>query len=195
MARKQSRRITSSQGSGKGSSGARKRKSKSSILRGHRGGKPATPQTRRKVFAAAALVRRGEASLPEALRQEQTSLRSFLKFPQLYRRQPDGTLRVTNGDTYKRHVKIYIPLRFRDGDVRTVAVHSYKEAAFASRFVETVEKVRRGKLPPAALKEFDDVRFGREKYRPLTDFTAIKRLADAGIRIDEFYAEPGGSTS
>lgn len=80
------------------------------------------------MFAAAALVRRGEAALSEALRQESTSLRSFLKFPQLYRRQPDGALRVTKGDTYKRHVNIYIPLRFRDGDVRTVAVHSYREA-------------------------------------------------------------------
>ena len=87
MARKQSRRITSSQGSGKGSSGARKRKSKPSILRHDPWGKPTRPETRRRVFAAAALVRRGEASLSEALRQEHTTLRSFLKFPRLYRRQ------------------------------------------------------------------------------------------------------------
>ena len=171
------------------SAGKTKYRFKLIISRDDPWGKPTRPETRRKVFAAAALVRRGEASLSEALQQEHTSLRSFLKFSQLYRRQPDGTLRVTKGDTYARPVNIYIRLRYRDGDIRTVKTRSYKEAQQASRYVVTV-----GKVPPSALKEFEGITFGREKYPVLTDFAAIKRLAEAGIRIDEFYAEPPGGT-
>jgi hypothetical protein len=193
MARKKARRPGSSSGKGS-SSGARKPKSTASISRRDPWGKPVGSETRRRVLAAAALVRRGEATLSEALGQEHTTLTSFLKFPGLYRRRLDGTIQVAKGDTYKRDVKIYVPLRYRDGDVRSVTVHSYKEAAFASRYDQTVNKVLRGKLPPSALKEFEGVAFGKEKQPVLTDWQRIKRLAEAGIRIDEFYVEPGGTS-
>ncbi len=194
MARKRARRPGSTRRKAP-SSGAKKRKSTRSVSRRAQSGKRTRPETRRKVFAAAALVRRGEASLPEALRQEHTTLGSLLKFPGLYRRRADGTIQVTKGDTYKRRVNIYIPLRYREGDVRAVTVYSYKESQLGSQYLATVEKVRRGKLPRSALKQFEGITFGREKHPVLTDFTAIKRLAEAGIRIEEFYAEPAGSTS
>jgi len=57
-----------------------------------------------------------------------------------------------------------------------------------------VNKVLRGKLPPSALKEFEGVAFGKEKQPVLTDWQRIKRLAEVGIGIDEFYVEPGGTS-
>jgi len=151
---------------------------------------------RERVFAAVAAVRRAhergkKLSISKAAGQEGTTVAAIKRFPQLLKRtKPNKPPEVTAGDSYRRRVHIYIPLRFRDGDVRTVAVYSYNEAQLGSRYLHTVDQVRRGKLPPSALDEFKGVRLGREKYPLLTDWEKIKRLTDAGITVTEFYAKP-----
>ena len=54
-------------------------------------------------------------------------------------------------------------------------------------------KVLKRKLPPSALDEFRGVTVGKEKYPLLTDLNKIRRLADAGITIVEYYGNPGSA--
>lgn len=161
--------------------------------------RPATVEVRERVFAAVAAVRHAEArgkklSVTQAARQEGTTVDAIKRFPQLLKRtKPGQPLQVTKNDSYSRTVNIYIPLRLRDGDVRTVKVRGYKEAQRGSHYATTVRKVLAGKLPPSALDEFKGVTLGKEKYTLLTDFNKLKRLADAGIIIPEFYAKTGNA--
>jgi len=159
--------------------------------------KPSSREVGERVSAAVAAVRRAEArgqklSVSQAARQEGTTVAAIKLFPQLLKRtKPGQPLQVTKNDTYSRSVNILIPLRLHDGDVRTIKVRGYKEAQQASSYATTVKKVLQGKLPPSALDEFKGVTLGRERYPLLTDIKKIKRLADAGISIVEFYAQPG----
>jgi hypothetical protein len=169
------------------------------ISRSDRSRKSSSLEVREKVFAAVAAVRRAEArgeklSVSQAARQEGTTVAAIKRFPQLLKRtQPGRPLQVTKNDTYSRTVNILIPLRLHDGDVRTVKVRGYKEAQLASSYATTVQRVLQGKLPPSALDEFRGVSLGREKQPLLTDYAAIKRLADAGITVVEFYGKGGGA--
>jgi hypothetical protein len=109
----------------------------------------------------------------------------LLKFPGLYRVQPDGSIRVKLGDTYKRQVQIAIPLRLMDGDTRTLSVRSSREATIAGQYANAVKKVLARKADPAILEQFKGVTVGG--HRLLTDVAALRRVADAGlIRIDQF---------
>jgi len=159
--------------------------------------KPSSLELREQVFAAVAAVRRAEArgqklSVSQAARQGGTTVAAIKRFPQLLKRtKPGQPLHVTKNDTYSRSVNILIPLRLHDGAVRTVKVRGYKEAQQASAYATAVKKVLQHKLPPSALDEFKGV--GRQKYPLLADYKKIKRLADAGISIVEFYGKPGGA--
>jgi hypothetical protein len=154
---------------------------------------------RERVFTAVAAVRRAEArgeklSVTQAARQEGTTVAAIKRFPQLLKRtKPGQPLQVTNNDSYSRTVNIFIPLRLRDGDVRTIKVRGYKEAQQASSYGTTVRRVLGRKLPPSALDEFKGLTVGKEKYPLLTDFNKLKRLTDAGITIPEFYAKAGSA--
>jgi hypothetical protein len=156
-------------------------------------------EVRERVFAAVAAVRRAEArgeklSVTQAARQEGTTVAAIKSFPQLLKRtKPGQPLQVTKNDSYSRSVNIFIPLRLRDGDVRTIKVRGYKEAQQASSYGTTVRRVLRGTLPPSALEEFKGVTVGKEKYPLLADFNKLKRLTDAGITIPEFYAKAGSA--
>jgi antitoxin (DNA-binding transcriptional repressor) of toxin-antitoxin stability system len=157
------------------------------------------PEVRKRVFNAVAAKRRADErgeklSLTEAARQEGTTVAAIRRFPQLLRRIKRGQpLQVTKGDTYPRPVNVYIPLRLKDGDVRTVMVRGYKEAQLASRYLATIAKVAGNKLPPSVLDEFKGVTLGSEKQPLLADWKKIKRLIDFGITIPEFYGKPGGA--
>src|SRR5262249_49750862 len=169
---------------------ARKAKSRNGKSR-----KRSSVEVRERVFAAVAAVRHAEAhgqklSVTKAARQEGTTVAAIKRFPQLLKRaKPGQPLQVTKNDSYSRSVNILIPLRLRDGDVRTIKVRGYKEAQLASSYGTTVRRVLRGKLPPSALDQFKGVTVGKEKYPLLTDFNKLKRLTDAGIIIPEFYAK------
>ena len=103
----------------------------------------------------------------------------------LYRVQPDGSIRVTRGDTYRRQVQIVIPLRLIDGDTRTLFVRSSHQATIAGRYANLVKKILEKKADPATLKQFEGVKVGGHEL--LTDVAALRRVADAGlIRIDQF---------
>jgi hypothetical protein len=168
-------------------------------VRGNGSRKRPSLEVRERVFAAAAAGRqaelRGEKLLvPQVARQEGTTVADIKRFPQLLKRtKPGQPLQFTKNDSYSRSVNIFIPLRLRDGDVRTVRVRGYKEAQLASSYGTTVWRVLRGKLPPSALDEFKGVTIGKEKYPLLTDFNKLKRLTDAGITIPEFYAKAGSA--
>jgi len=161
--------------------------------------KPPSLDLRERVFTAVAAVRRAEArgeklSVTQAARQEGTTVAAIKRFPQLLKRtKPGQPLQVTKNDSYSRSVNIFIPLRLRDGDVRTIKVRGYKEAQLASSYGTTVRRVLGRKLPPSALDEFKGVTIGKEKYPLLTDFNKLKRLTDAGITIPEFYAKAGSA--
>jgi len=161
--------------------------------------KPPPFEVRERVFAAVAAVRRAEArgeklSVSQAARQEGTTIAAIKRFRQLLKRtKPGQPLQVTKNDSYSRTVNIFIPLRLRDGDVRTIKVRGYKEAQLGSSYGTTVRKVLAGELPSSALDEFRGVTLGKEKYPLLTDFNKLKRLTDAGITIPEFYAKAGSA--
>jgi hypothetical protein len=167
----------------------------------HRNGshKRGSVEVRERVFAAVAAVRHAEArgeklSLTQAAQQEGTTVAAIKRFPQLLKRtKPGQALQVTKNDSYSRTVNILIPLRLRDGDVRTVTVRSYKEAQLGSKYATTIAKVHANKLPPSALDQFKGVTLGKEEYPLLTDFNKIKRLADAGISVVEYYGKPGSA--
>lgn len=158
-----------------------------------------TVEVRERVFTAVAAVRRAQArgeklSVAQAARQEGTTVAAIKRFPQLLKRTTPGQpLQVTKNDSYSRSVNIYIPLRLRDGDVRTVKVRGYKEAQLGSNYATTVRRVLAGKLPPSALDEFKGVTLGKDRYPLLTDFNRLKRLTDAGITIPEFYSKAGNA--
>jgi hypothetical protein len=154
---------------------------------------------RERAFAAAAAGRQAESRgeklpVPQVARQEGATVADIKRFPQLLKRtKPGQPLQFTKNDSYSRSVNIFIPLRLRDGDVRTIKVRGYKEAQLASSYGTTVGRVLRGKLPPSALDQFRGVTLGKEKYPLLTDFNKLKRLTDAGITIPEFYAKAGSA--
>lgn len=156
-------------------------------------------EVRERVFAAVAAVRHAEVrgkklSVTQAAKQEGTTVAAIKRFPQLLKRTKRGQpLQVSKNDSYSRTVNIFIPLRLRDGDVRTIKVRGYKEAQQASSYGTTVRRVLGGKLPPSALDQFTGVTFGKEKYPLLTDFNKLKRLTDAGITIPEFYGKAGSA--
>jgi hypothetical protein len=156
-------------------------------------------EVRERVFAAVAAVRHAKVhgkklSVTQAAKQEGTTVAAIKRFPQLLKRTKRGQpLQVSKNDSYSRSVNIFIPLRLRDGDVRTIKVRGYKEAQQASSYGTTVGRVLRQKLPPSALDKFKGVTVGKEKYPLLTDFKKLKRLTDAGITIPEFYANGGSA--
>jgi hypothetical protein len=156
-------------------------------------------EVRERVFAAVAAGRRAELrgeklSVTQAAKQEGTTVADIKRFPQLLKRTKRGQpLQFTKNDSYSRSVNIFIPLRLRDGDVRTIKVRGYKEAQLPSSYGTTVGRVLSGKLPPSALDKFKGVTVGKEKYPLLTDFNKLKRLTDAGITIPEFYAKGGSA--
>ena len=197
MARKKTRRPGSPRRKAP-SSGEKKNRLRTVIISRHDRLRKRDPEVRKRVFNAVAAKRRAnergeKLSLTEAARQEGTTIASIRQFPQLLKRtKPGQPLQVTKNDTYTRSVNVYIPLRFKDGDVRTVNVRGYKEAQLASDYNITVNLVLAKKLPPSALDRFKDIRLGREQYSLATDITKIKRLVDAGITVTEFYAMPGG---
>jgi hypothetical protein len=199
VARRKGKRRSGSPRTKVPSSGEHKnRLAKVSILRSDRSRKR-DPEVRKRVFNAVAAKRRADErgeklSLTEAARQEGTTVAAIRQFPQLLKRTKRGQpLQVTKGDIYSRPVNVYIPLRLKDGDVRTVEVRGYKEAQLASRYLATITKVAANKLPPSALDEFKGVTLGRDEQPLLTDWKKIKRLIDFGITITEFYAKPGGT--
>lgn len=153
---------------------------------------PAQRDIRGRVFHAVSLYRRSIAgklrepiSLSAALRQAGTTRNSLLKFPGLYTLRPDGSIRIKQGDRYKRQVPILIPLKYREGDTRTIYVYSSREASIAGQYMNAVRKFLAGKAGPQILREFTDVTVGG--YKLLTNAAAIKRMALAGkIRIDQF---------
>ena len=181
------------------SSGARKPSKLKRILSRHdRLRKPVPYEQKKAAFAAVAEARRlADAGQPYDLRklarEHGTTLATIHRFPQLTKR--GRSLEVTAGDIYSRRLNIYIPLKFRDGDIRTVTARNYKDSQLISRYATTIDKVKTGKLPPSALDEFKGLTVGREKQPLLADWSRIKRLLDADINITELYSRDTGGVS
>lgn len=112
MARKQSRRITSSQGSGKGSSGARKQNRSRSIVRGPRrprkgAGGPTQEQQRRTPAFELVRFRRDGDTWDEAERRtgiDRQEAKALI--PNAFFRDERGQLQVLGYDRYTRTLKI-----------------------------------------------------------------------------------------
>lgn len=103
----------------------------------------------------------------------------------LFHQAPSGEWLFKSGDTYKRRVSILIPLRFQDGDSRSVIVYSYREASIASRYALAVRLFREHKAGAEVLQQFEGLEVAG--HRLLTDPAAIRRMAAAGeIRLDVF---------
>lgn len=194
-----SRRESAREGHSRRTSPERTTRGRRERVHGKSSRKRPSVQVRERAFAAAAAGRnaalRGEeVSVPQVAQQEGTTVAEIKQLPQLLKRtKPGQPLQFTKSDNYTRSVNILIPLRLRDGDVRTIKVRGYKEAQRASTYGTTVQRVLGGKLPPSALDQFKGVTLGKEKYPLLTDFNKLKRLTDAGITIPEFYAQAGSA--
>lgn len=147
MARKRSRRITSSRGSGKGSSGARKQNRSKSIVRGsRRSRKSVRGSTQKQQLRLPAFellrFRRGGDTWDEAERRsgiERLAAEDLL--PGAFFRDEHGRLEVRGYDRYTRTLKIST---VRPGEFRWLRARGSRQASLIGTWNNAVKAAGRG---------------------------------------------------
>jgi hypothetical protein len=147
MARKQLRRITSSQGSGKGSSGARKQTRSQSIVRGSRRSRKSVPasslteQLRRSAFELVRF-RRGGDTWEEAERLSGVDRQAAeTLLPSAFVLDTHGRLQVREYDRYTRKLKIPTT---RPGEFRWLRARGNRQASLVGTWNNAVKAAGRG---------------------------------------------------
>ena len=148
-----------------------------------------TQSAKVKGFAAINRVRGGESrTLSEAAEAEGTSVKTIRRLlpAALIPARKGERIRVKAGDTYSWPVKILT----ENGPV-VVKARGSRERVLAGQHRAIYMQVLRGKLPPAALSQFQGKKVGGQEL--LGDYDRLSVLAQAGIlgQLETLYVSPG----
>ena len=193
MARKQSRRITSSQGSGKGSSGARKQNRSRSIVRGSQRSRksvrgPSQKQQLRSPAFGLVRFRREGNTWEEAERLSGIDrLTAEILLPSAFFRDEHGRLEVRGYDRYTRTLKIPT---VRPGEFRWVRARGNRQASLIGTWNNAVKAAGRGDF---SLIDAFPRNVSIDGVRLPTSHRKISRIAAAVADSDQPFEDIYGS--